>query len=152
MWYFLMYSIHVYVVVGYLSTILPCGRNEAHYKHNVTHIVFSSLSLLCLPFDGSWWWVDPWNLSRWRIFVMFWSRWRTETDANCAIKKKSEALSAMGFGFDISKLRAWYCVHHVKFIVGVKLMEVCDQDTKWNLLGRNTICQDYFYCCLIFLI
>ena len=47
-------------------------------------------------------------------FVIFWSWWRIDADANIAFNKISENLSTMGFEVDINKLQLWSCVQQLK--------------------------------------
>ena len=74
-------------------------------------------------------------------FVAFGSWWRVELDADRTLYKISETFASVGFGVDISKLHAWYCIPHFKCLTKVKLIYISDEYVKRLELGWYTVFQ-----------
>ena len=104
-----------------LCAIFPRNLDEAHYTLWKDRIVYSLffvwfIILLCLILSGS---MEPVEANK---FVIFWSWWRIETDANFSVNNVPENFSSVGFGVNISQLKFLYFVYQVKCFVELILV------------------------------
>ena len=60
--------------------------------------------------------------------------------------------SAIGLGVEVRNLHVRSCVHHFKCFSNMEFMDISDQDVERSSLESDSILQDYFNCCLVFLI
>ena len=135
---FFVYFSQVYVVVGIIdihSFPAQLGWSTLYTSRKFILVIFAVYIIwCCLMVIGA---TEP---IKTKSSLMYWPWWRIEVENNRAVNNISENVYAMRLIVEIIKFNFWSCVHHVKCLADMNLMERVDKDLKWTSLGSNPVC------------